>query len=284
MTERSTPEYAPRARIILHPTDFSPESERAFAHALRLTIANQGFLSLMHVGGRDDEQDAHDFPAVRETLQRWGLLEPGAPRSAVQKLGIGVQKVVHTGGDVEDAIEKVLRDRPVQMLVMASEGREGIARIFSPSVAERAAEHLGLPTLFVPARGRDCVSLEDGSVRAERILVPVSHELDPGPAIERAVRIMDGFGSEQAKVTLLHVGDEFPEIPNFASQWPIERMTRKGDPATEIDAVAKEISADLIMLVSEGQQGLLERLLGSTSQRVVRRAPCPVLMIPFDWY
>jgi nucleotide-binding universal stress UspA family protein len=53
-----------------------------------------------------------------------------------------------------------------------------------------------------------------------------------------------------------------------------------GDPADEIVTVAREIDANLIVIPSRGKTGLRRWMIGSVAERVVRRAPCPVLVLP----
>jgi nucleotide-binding universal stress UspA family protein len=52
-----------------------------------------------------------------------------------------------------------------------------------------------------------------------------------------------------------------------------------GDPGAEICRVATERGADLIVLSSHGRTGLKRLLIGSVAERVVRLAPCPVLVL-----
>jgi len=52
-----------------------------------------------------------------------------------------------------------------------------------------------------------------------------------------------------------------------------------GDPAIGIIAVAKELKIDLIILSTHGRTGLERVLLGSTAEKVVRHAGCPVLIV-----
>ncbi|MDX8411265.1 MAG: universal stress protein [Mariprofundaceae bacterium] len=49
-------------------------------------------------------------------------------------------------------------------------------------------------------------------------------------------------------------------------------------PATAISEFAAELPADLIIIGSHGDTGLVHALLGSTAERIVREAPCPVLV------
>lgn len=54
---------------------------------------------------------------------------------------------------------------------------------------------------------------------------------------------------------------------------------RIGDPGHEIADHAAEVKAELIVLPSHGRTGLARVLLGSTAERVVRLAHCPVLVL-----
>ena len=56
-------------------------------------------------------------------------------------------------------------------------------------------------------------------------------------------------------------------------------LSRQGDPANQIVQFAKEEDADLIVLGTHGRTGLKRLLMGSIAEAVVRRAPCPVLVM-----
>lgn len=58
-----------------------------------------------------------------------------------------------------------------------------------------------------------------------------------------------------------------------------ESLVRTGQAYAEIAAAARELEADLIILATHGYTGLKHVLLGSTAERVVRHAPCPVLTV-----
>jgi len=60
---------------------------------------------------------------------------------------------------------------------------------------------------------------------------------------------------------------------------PIEQRLAEGDPAISVVELAEELEADVVVVGSHGK-GLARRLLlGSTSQQIVRDAPCPVLVV-----
>ncbi|PLX30922.1 MAG: universal stress protein [Ignavibacteria bacterium] len=54
---------------------------------------------------------------------------------------------------------------------------------------------------------------------------------------------------------------------------------RSGKPFVEIIKLSKEIEADLIIIATHGHSGIEHVLFGSTAEKVVRKAPCPVLSI-----
>ena len=58
-----------------------------------------------------------------------------------------------------------------------------------------------------------------------------------------------------------------------------EGLIRDGQPFVQIIRCAREVKADMIVMGSHGRTGLAQTLLGSTAEKVVRKAPCPVLVI-----
>jgi len=64
-----------------------------------------------------------------------------------------------------------------------------------------------------------------------------------------------------------------------ATALPVETVLRVGRPFHEIVSAAAELNTDLIIIATHGFTGLTHVLLGSTAERVVRHAPCPVLVV-----
>lgn len=60
----------------------------------------------------------------------------------------------------------------------------------------------------------------------------------------------------------------------------VTRLLRVGVPYEEIVAAAAEEGAELIVMTTHGRKGLSHMLLGSVTERVIRTAPCPVLVVP----
>lgn len=271
----------PFIRTILHPTDFSEDSAQAFLHALAIAVVRRADLTILHAGEKYLEgDDWKKFPRVRETLERWRLLEPGSPPSAVfRKLGVRINKVSMTGSPVRATME-FLDDNPTDLLVLATEGRRGLPRLFHGSTAEELARATGIRTLFVPHRARGFVSA-DGKVTLRRILVPVAEAPDPWPALVYAGRAAVLAGGEPVELVALHVGSEMPRVelpPSEDGRWTTQLS--EGDVLDEIVRAAD--GADAIFMASDGRNSLPELLSGSHTERVLRRASCPVAAIPQD--
>jgi nucleotide-binding universal stress UspA family protein len=73
--------------------------------------------------------------------------------------------------------------------------------------------------------------------------------------------------------------DEFVESQNIDPSVKIEKSVRHGRPFVEIIQAAREEKVDLIVIATHGRGGFEHLLFGSTAEKVVRKAPCPVLSI-----
>jgi nucleotide-binding universal stress UspA family protein len=273
----------PFIRSVFHPTDFSETSAEAFAHALAVCLFRQGELTILHAGDEYlDGDDWQKFPAVRGTLERWNLLPPGSSHAAVfQKLGIRVNKVSAVGDPLEASIDHLV-DNPADLMVIATEGREGLPRWIRHSTAERLARQTAIKTLFVPHGARGFVDLA-GEITLRRILVPIAVEPDPRPALVYAARATLLAGGEPVELVALHVGTNAPKLALPAPAgpgctWRVEQAI--GDVEDMIVRFAETGRADLVVMATRGPDSLADVLGGSTTEQVLRRAPCPVLAVP----
>jgi nucleotide-binding universal stress UspA family protein len=270
------------AQDVLHPTDFSEGSRVAFHHALKAALLTKSMLTLLNVSP-DGSTEWADFPGVRETLERWGLLPAGSPRSAVAQLGINARKIVARDDDPVDAVLGYLKQHQVDLIVLATHQREGRVRWLGKSVSQPVAQRAEEMTLFIPGDCDGFVSANDGSVSLQRVLIPVATSPRPQPAIDAAVRLVARMECNQGTFTLMHVGHSntmpavrCPEVPG----WEWKKELRSGDVIQSIVDEASEIDADLIVMATDGRNGFLDGLRGSHSERVLRLTTAPLLTVP----
>lgn len=141
----------------------------------------------------------------------------------------------------------------------------------------------------------------------KRILVPTDFSKHSLNALTYAAAFAEKFGAE---LTLLHVVQDLalfipdavtvappivPPVEQFltAARTALDRAiqeshlqnlkivpeVREGTPFYEIIQFAKDGNMDLIVMGTHGHSGLVHVLLGSTAEKVVRKAPCPVLTV-----
>jgi universal stress protein A len=138
----------------------------------------------------------------------------------------------------------------------------------------------------------------------KKILCPVDFSEISAKALEYAVFLA---AAHQAEIVLLHVidgpqglnqhhillitpqeiaqnlekpaRDELSDLADgIGEKAKIEKVVRHGKAFVEITREAREKDVDMIVMGSHGRTGIPHMLIGSTAEKVVRKAPCPVLL------
>lgn len=134
-----------------------------------------------------------------------------------------------------------------------------------------------------------------------RVLCPVDFSEFSQRALDHASAIAHWYG---ARLMILHVfvnrpGADLPSTPmtdgerqrltadlrRLAAHIPMDvsvevRITESSDIHREILLQAEMVSADLVVLGTHGRSGFERFVLGSVAERVVRKAPCPTMVVP----
>lgn len=269
---------------ILHPTDFSAASEQAFVHALRIALASQGELHILHVDGRHEQHSPWAaYPRVRESLIRWNLLPAGARREDVaDQLGVDVWKYRPRSGDRVKEIAKAAEELEVDLLVLASRCRSGFSRLLSTNVAESLLREAQLPTLVLPHERPGFVAEEDGSVCLRQILLPVDAGARGARAMAAAEWLIETLELPAGAAEWLHVGSpgDLPVRSEGLESWSWNERAEEGEVVETIVSRARDSQASVIVMATDGHDGVRDTLFGSTVEQVLRQTPCPVLAVP----
>jgi len=266
----------PEHQTILHPTTLDAASEVAFYHALRLAAARNWGLSLLHVQ-EDKEADisSQDFPHVRETLARWG--DPGE---------VVVAKLVGHHGRTVKICRDYMEEHRVSFVVLASHRNIAQAHWLQDQTAVPISRSSVAPTLFVPHGVDGFVRPENGQVDISRVLVPIASSPRPQSTVRVVGALLSWLGVKTVEVELLHVGDpgDAPSVTTLERagwHWSCKSLPLQGGAVSDlISCHAAETGADLIAMSTAGHHGLLDLFQGSTTERVLETAPCPVLAVP----
>jgi nucleotide-binding universal stress UspA family protein len=259
---------------IAHPTDFSEASAEAFAHALRLALEFRCRLDLLHVRSADGEWSS--FPHVRETLARWELHADAAHAKVQEKLGIEIRKIEIEHHDPLRGVAGFLLSHRPDLIVMATRGAQGLSRFISESVAEGIAEKTNLPALFLGPNARPFVDSKNGRLHLKSAVIPVACHPAPHRALTLFHRLFGKLGLVQHYI---HAGDGCLELtgPTGARE---RVLSLPGPTVDTILSTANSFLADLLVMPTAGRNGFLDALRGSTTEQVLRRAPCALLALP----
>jgi nucleotide-binding universal stress UspA family protein len=289
---------------ILFPTDFSECAEQALDHALLLAEDFDAELHMLHAVVLHQADPANPDLQFTPDLELLDRLEKVA-KTRLAELAEGrarqvrVRQVERRGFSAPVAILEYADEIAADLIVMGTHGHRGAARFFLGSVAEQVVRHAPCPVLTL--RGRDSEAPLEG---VQAILVPVDFSEHSRGALATAAELAARW---QARLELVHVL-ELPPLPAFYGPVPdvgstqrlvelsdgeLRKLTEElvpeavehsfttleGGAATEIVRHARDSRSDLIVISSHGRSGLDRLLLGSTTERVVRMADCPVLTL-----
>jgi nucleotide-binding universal stress UspA family protein len=148
----------------------------------------------------------------------------------------------------------------------------------TPAVkAEAASPPVHFKTLLVPTDFSDCslVALDYALALAIQFhaKIVLLHIVEPLAILP----VLDEIGDRQVRAGRERLAALCRK--RIGNRVPFEVLVRMGRAHSEIPDTAKALDADLIVIATHGNTGLREALLGSTAQRVVTQAHCPVLTV-----
>lgn len=286
-----------RIQRILCPVDFSPASLGAADYAIGLAQSYNAKLHLLHIVSPilyGAEQYASTVAEIIDSIEKQSARDMKKLEKKARAAGLTVYTDVRTG-DVQRDIESAIRAARADILVMGTHGRGGLEKWFLGSVTERMLRRSPIPVLTLS--GLKKIRATPSALR--RILVTTDFSEGTTNALNYALSIAQ---ASHAGLTLLHVleemraltSQEYREevakqvqrellkfIPAGAQDWcDIDVRVEAGTPYHVILGSVKKQKINLLVMNTHGK-GMLDRaLLGSTSERVVRAAECPVLLIP----
>jgi len=291
---------------IVCPVDFSEPSRhgmtlafavaRWFGARLTLLYVHQFGPSLIGVGPAavpsqptllsDDERRT-----LTATLRTFGRVDDASPGMVDT---VVVEDMSVAGGILDRATEL-----NADLVVIGTQGRSRLERFGLGSVAEAVLRKASSPVLAVPPHVPGGALSDPAAIR--HVLCPLDFSTHSIDALPQALLWASKAG---ARVTALHVAEISPELAapplpefeayrdrvvsdarrhladavrNAAPQAPIEQRLAVGRPAVEILRYAADHQADLIVMGIRGRSQIDMAFFGSTTNRVVRQATCPVL-------
>lgn len=282
-------------RTIVAGFDDSQSSRAAVIEASNWIKKHGGRLILAHAVYFDTEE----FGIAPEQL---GKRLKAGEKSCVQtkkmvtsEFGIDVQSLL-CEGDPPTVIVDIAKEKNADLIVLGTYGRRGLNRLLMGSVTSQVILNSPSDVLVVKKPCTECTG------EYSSILVPFDGSLSSQKALNRAVQISGTCGS---KITALYVIPRYEEMIGFYRTDSIRNaMTQEaqkildtakriaarngavqidlqideGHADTAITEKAKTGGIDLIVIGSHGYRGVNKAIIGSTAERVIIHAACPVLV------
>lgn len=298
---------------ILCPTDLTANSDQALRYALALVRAYEAQLTVCYcidgvqgaalpytpAGAIQQAELAHARSRGRtREIFEGALLSCLEPEAFAD---LDWQGLLIEGEDVGEAITRTASECAADLIVMRSRRRPHRAALLG-STAESVCRTAPCSVLVTHTDERDWVEPLSSTMSLQRVLVPY----DFSDYSELALKCALSFSQEyQAELHLLHVLPPHtvnePEIawypkqhesayhnaarrlqravPSEAHLWcQIKHAVSEGHPYREVLNYAEKNKIDLISIGAHGAGFGMRALFGSNVDRVLRQAPCPVLV------
>ena len=283
---------------ILCPIDLTPESDESLRYGIALAKAYDAKLFVVNCvdsyavsGSREREH----IKQLLDTAVRKHLRLPMSPDFSWE--------ILLVDGDPKTAIAQEAAERRIDLIVMRSRRRPYAAALMG-STAESICRTAPCPVMITHPREQDWAGVTTNEIGLQRVLVAYDFSSDSELALSYGLSLAQEY---QAEVHMLHVlptrsvrpaSPEIAFLPSGAENgfreaashlqsavppetrmWcDVKQAVREGHPYREVLSYADEQNIDLICMGASGTGFGMRALFGSNADRVLRQAPCPVLI------
>jgi nucleotide-binding universal stress UspA family protein len=283
---------------IVCPVGLSADSSQALRYAVALARSYDARLYVMYCATAAADAGVTERPGLEQFIegftQEYLGVHPLMPP-------IEWEPVIVSG---EPAIEiaRAAAERRADIIVMRSRRRPYAAALLG-SVAESVCRMAPCPTLVTHTPEREWAGKTSNSLDLKRVLVSYDFSSDSELALSYGRSLAQQYSAE---LHILHVvtsrpKETRPEISMLplASEsgfskavaalktaaphtcvggWSVRQAVREGQPYREVLAYAEEHAIELICMGASGTGFGMHALFGSNADRVLRQAPCPILI------
>ncbi|KAA3661387.1 MAG: universal stress protein [Calditrichaeota bacterium] len=290
---------------ILIPTDFSQNANEAMLYAHLFARIYNTQCTLFHVISLfdyDPNNPNYNFPSFDDVYNTHEqIASEEIDKLHVKDENILFEKKIVRGVSAADEIINFAGENGYDLIIMGTHGRSGLSHFFIGSVTEKVIRHQPCPVMAVRYQRENAIP-----ERFEKILVPVDFSNYSRKTLEYAVELAT---NSDAFIELIHVIEEqihpayyvagdvsilkmFPDLReksttalrelaenNLKQDIKFSCHVKEGKSHTEIVDFADEQDIDLIVMATHGLSGFEHFLMGSTTEKVLRKSSTPILAI-----
>lgn len=305
-SEKSNSENRLTIKKILVPVDLSAASMQAFNYAIPLAERFKADLHLLYVHENSHEFSTESMSKLLYDITKMRTRVESAAQSDRRSL-IRAENCHVLIGRAYEKVRDFARDLAADLIVLATRGQTGLARIVLGSTAERVVQFAPCPVLVARQRRQtEETERKEFEFAPRNILVPTDFSQCSMAGFKYAALFARAF---DAKLLLFHalflpnpvvVDRMSANLPveadaarrmnaqmemealtqlHFLRGVPCETEIRTGHAIQEICAAIERADIDLVITSTHGETGLKHALIGSVAEHIVRHADCPVLAV-----
>ena len=275
--------------------DGSPSSKAAVIEASNWTKRHGGKVTLAHAVFFDSEEFGIAPEQQEKRLAIGDKICIEAKDMITSKFGVEAHYVL-CEGEPQSVLSSVAEGKAADLILLGTYGRRGLNRLLMGSITSQVISGATTDVMVVKKPCSECT----GSYSS--ILVPFDGSECSIRALRRACQLAK---LDSGEVTVLYVIPRYEELVGFmrtdsikeSLQQEAEKITAKavgeagalgvtvkteiadGHAADEIVGAAKRLKTELIAMGSHGYRGLEKAIMGSTAERVIMDAACPILVV-----
>ena len=243
-----------------------------------------------------DEEEFGNAPEQLEKRFELGRKICYQEKNAVSDgLGIDVESII-CEGEPPDIIASIAREKNADLIAMGTHGRKGLKRLLMGSVTSGVIVNASCDVLVVKKPCSTCTGKYgallipfDGSEFSRKALVRACQlakmdgaEITVLYVIPRYEEMVGFFKTSSIKNSLFEEAQKIVDSANklaFAQGVSVKAVIEEGSASDRIVAIADMLKNDLVIMGSYGWKGVDKAILGSTAERVIMNAGCPVLVV-----
>jgi nucleotide-binding universal stress UspA family protein len=286
---------------ILCATDFSEQSNRTIPYGVaiarefeaRLYVCHVIDLSVLTLYGEFQIDPAGQQGRIQDEAEAQLARMPGLE-------GVSWEPLIGMGQPAAE-IARIVDEKEVDLVVASTRGHSGLKRLILGSVTQRLMRILPCPLLAVQDLEEGFITKPAAGIRLKKILVGCDFSVDSHLALQHGLSLAQEFEAELHLVYVMEA-PTYPDfltpaeqtqdmvridlvkekldglVPQEARHWCSPKTAiLRGRPYEELVAYAMTQNMDMIVMGVRGYGMVRTLFMGSTTDRVVRRSPCPVL-------
>jgi nucleotide-binding universal stress UspA family protein len=290
---------------ILFATDFSPCSAPAFRYAVEWAKVFDAQLTIFHGLSLQPGLDIDAGIAQRYLDEQRNV----AQDHLAQLLAEARQHVPQTSIEIRTGLAStqicdVAREHKTDLIIIGTHGWTGFNLVLFGSVAERVIQRAPCPVLSIPDRSpEETAGMHSLTIQPRQMVLPIDFSDCSIDAYEYGVQMAKWF---DASLTLVHAIEPLSYSLDFSLTHPLEEkanrkkveqrlqaltavLTEEGLSARyelmekhSVEAILEAGSAqqaDLLVMGTHSRKGLSRLILGSTTSKVLRHSPYPILTV-----